>query len=921
MAHDILSAGVSVQVKDQTSYAAVTAGTVSAAVGFAEKGPIDTPTLILSSEEFATTFGSPISDNYYLGMFAEKFLDHSVGYFTRIGKTSEYEVLTGTVLPGLAFTAVANPELFIELAGFPEPNNGLYRVTWASAGATYSDVDALAVAINAAFVNVTLADGATKLSAYVTAGSSSSLLTFTSDVAGNVTMTVLATEDAVENVVKVSGAAHLGMVDGASSLDSNTYSYSSVRVPVNEVAASAGTITGGAIVTQAKLNTLSAWNLVNIKIDNDGTNPYKEYEDINIVPTVGTAATFSALQAGNDPVAHNWVGTTFTITPAGFYDFMSGDVTGDINKAHTVTLTFNNDPVNLAGLISALNIALSGITTSGANTLDDYLQFAIYNTTAIQIVKGIDATLYNLGSQCSVAVADGTGTIANLGYTAVTNYSASGGDSFYTAEGVAAKIAAAIAEGTASSSIDVISITSNRTGTTSYIEIEDATTTATSALATGAIFDGIFTTDDSDSGSNSSNDGVANFVAKDAGTWGDSIKTRTYTTTNPVTSALEYYIEVYDGDDSVEVWGPVNWVTSTAANYVVTILEASDYVRLDLGETIEYPDTDTTITALTDTPPNNADSGEPAYWVLTGGGDGIPSIDAESDALVVSALGEYTNKEQYEIDLLLAPGFSGSSVVSKLQTVGEARRDIIALVDPPSFLSYTDIIDWHNGSYGAPASTALTSSFVVLLWDWQRDYDATNEQYIDLPPSIYEAVAIAKTQKNYSLWSAPAGIERGVVGSISTYSKPTAAQREYLYNDTDPACVNPIVQFPSEGILIYGQKTCLKTTKATNRINVRRLVNSITRNVERIGRKYVFKLHNASTWASISREINSYLSNIQERGGLTAFSVAFDSTTNTATRIDQGIMYGKIFIQPTKVAERIFIDLTIQNTGAVATEA
>lgn len=918
MAHDILSAGVSVQVKDQTSYAAVTAGTISAAVGFAEKGPVDTPTLILSSEEFATTFGSPISDNYYLGMFAEKFLDHSVGYFTRIGKTSDYEVLTGTVLPGLTFTAVANPEFFIELAGYPEPNNGLYRVTWASGGVTYSDVDALAVAINAEFLNVTLADGVTKLSAYVTAGSSSSFLTFTSDVAGNVTMTVLATEDAVENVVKTSGAAHLGMADSASSLDSNTYSYSSVRVPVNEVAATAGSITGSTLVTQTDLNMLTAYNKINIKVDNDGTNPYKEYEDINITPTTGIAATFAILQAGLTPVAHNWIGTTFTITLAGVYDFMAGDATADVNKLFTITLTFNNDPVNLSGFIAALNTQLAATTTQGANTLDDYLQFAVYDTTKVQIVNGIGG-LSNFGSQCSIEVADGTGTIANIGYTTTTNDSADGGDSTYAAAGVAAKIATALVEGTASSSIDVISITSNRTGTTSYIEIEDATATAENALGTGRPFEGVFTTDDSDSGSNSSNDGVANFVAKDAGTWGDSIKTRTYTTTNPVTSALEYYIEVYDNDDSVEVWGPVDWTTTTATNYAVTILEASDYVRLDLGETIEYPNTDTG-TTLIDTPPNNADSGEPAYWVLTGGDDGIPSIDSESDALAVSALDEYTNKEQYEIDLLLAPGFTGSSVVSKLQTVGEARRDIIALVDPPSFLSYIDIIDWHNGSYGSPASTALTSSFIVLLWDWQRDYDATNEQYIDLPPSIYEAVAIAKTQKNYSLWSAPAGIERGVVGSISTYSRPTAAQREYLYNDTDPACVNPIVQFPSEGILIYGQKTCLKTTKATNRIGVRRLVNSITRNVERIGRKYVFKLHNASTWASISREVNSYLSNIQERGGLTAFSVAFDSTTNTATRIDQGIMYGKIFIQPTKVAERIFIDLTIQSTGSTATE-
>jgi hypothetical protein len=305
---------------------------------------------------------------------------------------------------------------------------------------------------------------------------------------------------------------------------------------------------------------------------------------------------------------------------------------------------------------------------------------------------------------------------------------------------------------------------------------------------------------------------------------------------------------------------------------------------------------------------------------LAGGEDGIPTVSTESDALAVTALDEYNNKEQYEIDIILAPGFSGDAVVAKLQSVGETRQDVVALVDPPAFLAYTDIIDWHNGSYGS-GSTSLSSSFTALVWGWQRDFDATNEQYVDLPPSIYEAVAMANTQSGWELWEAPAGPERGVVNSISSYTKPTAAQREFLYNDTDPACVNPIVQFPTEGIQIYGQKTCLRLNKSTNRINVRRLVNHVKRNVEKIGRRYVFQLNEASTWASVSREITSFLSNIQERGGLTSFSVVFDATTNTADRIDAGIMYGKIFIQPTRVAERIFIDITIQRTGALAGEA
>jgi len=573
MAHDIKSAGISVQVIDQTAYAAATAGTVAAAVGFAEKGPIDEPTLILSKEEYQNTFGDPIVDNYYLGLFADRFLDYSVGYFTRIAKEVDYEAITGTVLPGLDFTSIANPEMFIELSGYPEPNNGLYRVTWAS-GTTYTDVDALALAMNTAFALVNLADGTTKLSAYVTAQGNASFLELISVLTGNVEITVLATEVVAENVVKITGAGHLGMADGASSAAINNYAYPFVRVPIDEVAATAGTIVGGGAVTPQGLNTLSAWNKVNILVDNDGTNPYKTYEDVNIVPATGIAATFAALQALLVPdLGHDWTtGTqTIDITLAGFYDFISGDATGDVNKTHTLaSIVYDGSTqTTLSQLLTALNARLAALaTTSG--TMDEYIQFAVYDTTKIQIVKGTDATLFNLGSQCTALVANGAsgGLIADLGYTTTINDNSTGVNSTYTAEGVAAKIASVVIEATASSATDIISISSNRTGITSYIEIEDATATAQNALVTGAIFDGIFTTDDSDSGSNSSNSGVANFIVKDAGTWGDNVKIRTYNSTNPVTSVIEYYIEVFDSDDSVEVWGPVDWTDDTATNFV-----------------------------------------------------------------------------------------------------------------------------------------------------------------------------------------------------------------------------------------------------------------------------------------------------------------------------------------------------------------
>jgi phage tail sheath protein FI len=116
--------------------------------------------------------------------------------------------------------------------------------------------------------------------------------------------------------------------------------------------------------------------------------------------------------------------------------------------------------------------------------------------------------------------------------------------------------------------------------------------------------------------------------------------------------------------------------------------------------------------------------------------------------------------------------------------------------------------------------------------------------------------------------------------------------------------------------MIYGQKTCLRQSKAMNRINVVRNVNVISRNVERIARGYVFSLNDASTWNDLTRALRSYLSNIAERGGLTNYGVTIQPTNE---QIDQLIIYGKIFIQPVRVAEKIYLDISIDSTGATVT--
>lgn len=918
MAHDILSPGVSVQIRDNTTYPATTQGTVSAVAGFAERGPVNEPTLILSKENYVNTFGRPIADNPYMGMFADRFLEESVGWFTRVAKEQDYEKVCGTAAPSLDFSSVTAPEFWVRLEDFPIPNNGIFKVQM-TGGSTFADLDAMISDINTAFEAVTLPDGESLLSNYITAEEdeeNAGMLCIKSDFYDNVRITILASEDTANNVVKTSGVGHIGIEDGASSTDVGAISRAFYRLPVSSAEATNASISSSTTITQDDLNMISAFSLVNLKVDGTSSNPYKTYEDVNITPASGTAATFPFIAADNDPDGTANLSTSdFDITLAGFYSFLSGDAAGDVNNTFSITTTVDGTGTafTVDDLVTDLNNQLATVTTPGG-TLAEYIQFEKFETTKIRLTNGT-AGLANFGSQVSTEISNGTsGDITNLGYTGSV-VTANGEDATWTLDDVAERMNNQVSEAQVTSSSGVLTIQSQTVGGTSFIEIGTATTAEDSALDVLHFTDG-----DNATGSIATNNGVIHFVAKDAGTFGNNIKVRTYTTTNPVTGVDIYNLEVFEGDESAEVYNNVSWTNSSADNFIKKVLESSGYITVDFGETVQYPNAD--IQGPPTAPaPNNADAGNPEYWELTGGNDGVPTDQDAMDSLIVNALDDYNDKEQFIIDVILAPGFVGTPVVNKLQTLGESRRDCVVIPDPPSFLDWKQIIDWHNGEYdmGSGSSVSLNSAYTIATWGWQRDFDPYNENYIDLPPSIYEAVALARTQNNYEVWEAPAGPARGIVNSISSYTKPNQAQREYLYNDVDPACINPIVQFPNKGTMIYGQKTCLRQTKAMNRINVVRLVNTIKRNVENIGAKYIFELTNPTTWGNVDRELRSYLGNIQERGGLTNFGVVFDATTNTSERQDQGIMYGKIFIQPVRVAERIYIDVTIQRTGAEAT--
>jgi phage tail sheath protein FI len=147
---------------------------------------------------------------------------------------------------------------------------------------------------------------------------------------------------------------------------------------------------------------------------------------------------------------------------------------------------------------------------------------------------------------------------------------------------------------------------------------------------------------------------------------------------------------------------------------------------------------------------------------------------------------------------------------------------------------------------------------------------------------------------------------------LDVYTILTHDERDELYTGK----VNPIAQFPSQGIVVWGQKTLQTKASALDRVNVRRLLIAVKKYIASTTRYLVFEQNTSATRNKFLGIVNPYLESIQQRAGLYAFKVVMDETNNTPDLVDRYIMYGQIYLQPTKTAEFILIDFNILPSGA-----
>ena len=265
------------------------------------------------------------------------------------------------------------------------------------------------------------------------------------------------------------------------------------------------------------------------------------------------------------------------------------------------------------------------------------------------------------------------------------------------------------------------------------------------------------------------------------------------------------------------------------------------------------------------------------------------------------------NTDYYDMNMLLTPGIIHSihpAVTTLARNLAEMRQDTFYVMDSNVI---TDSI-----ATVASQLTTLDSNYTAAYWPWVQTPNGSNGAPIFVPPSVKVPGALAFNDRNGAPWYAPAGLNRGILTATDTKPRLTQSDRDTLYQ----ARINPIAFFVNEGVVIWGQKTLQARPSALDRVNVRRLLIAVKKFIASSTRYLVFEQNTDATRSRFLNIVNPYMEQVRANQGLYAFRVIMDNTNNTPDLVDQNILYGQIFLQPTRTAEFIVLDFNIQPTGA-----
>lgn len=308
---------------------------------------------------------------------------------------------------------------------------------------------------------------------------------------------------------------------------------------------------------------------------------------------------------------------------------------------------------------------------------------------------------------------------------------------------------------------------------------------------------------------------------------------------------------------------------------------------------------------------------------FVGGQDGYTESNIPM-ATLANAYDAFKSKEITDVSLILQGKPLGGSTSSQgltvnnfqlanylIDNIADVRKDCVVLITPDDSLVKNN--PGQEAKYTAAWANAIRdTSYAVIDSGYKYMYDRYNDVYRYVPMNGDIAGLMARTELTNDAWWSPAGFNRGQIKNIVKLRwNPVKADRDTLYKNS----VNPIVTFPGQGTILFGDKTATRKPSAFDRINVRRLFIVLEKAISEAAKYSLFEFNDEFTRSQFRNLVNPYLREVQSRRGITDFLVVCDGTNNTPERIDRNEFWGDIYIKPARSINFIQLNFVAVRTG------
>ena len=285
----------------------------------------------------------------------------------------------------------------------------------------------------------------------------------------------------------------------------------------------------------------------------------------------------------------------------------------------------------------------------------------------------------------------------------------------------------------------------------------------------------------------------------------------------------------------------------------------------------------------------------------------------------INGLNEFANPEVVDVSFILTGDGNQTVAIHAINNIAEVRKDCLAIISPRR----ADVVN-NSGYVGAEMDDIIafrnllpSSSYAVMDGNYKYAYDKYNDLYRYVALNGDTAGLMVRTDNERDPWYSPAGFNRGQVKNVIKLAfNASKGQRDQLYK----AGVNPVVTFPGQGTVLFGDKTLLSKPSAFDRINVRRLFIVLEKAISTSAKFTLFEFNDEFTRAQFRNMVEPFLRDVQGRRGIYDFKVVCDNSNNTGEVIDRNEFVGDIYIKPARSINFIQLNFVAVRTGVEFSE-